>query len=206
VRRLGLPDDRIVLMLADDHAWSAKNPRPGAVYHADAEGAASRGTPGSEEDGGAGASDAGNLYAPRPEVDYTGADVTPDAILRVLTGRHEPGTPASRRLRAGRSSRLLLYLTGHGGDGFLKLHDKEELAAGDVADALATAAAAGRFTDGGVLALLDTCQASTLAEPMRTPGTIALASSVRDENSYAYGHDAGALARAVRRNMELLHA
>ena len=178
MRRLGLPDDRIVLMLADDHAWSAKNPRPGEVYHADA--GASRG-------GG----DGGNVYAPRPEVDYTGADVTPDAILRVLTGRHEPGTPASRRLRAGRSSRLLLYLTGHGGDGFLKLHDKEELAAGDVADALAAAAAAGRFTDGGVLALLDTCQASTLAVPMRTAGVIALASSVRDENSYAYGHDTG---------------
>ena len=43
-----------------------------------------------------------------------------------------------------------------------------------------------------MLVLLDTCQAATLSEPLRSAGVIAMASSVRGENSYAYGHDTGA--------------
>lgn len=39
-------------------------------------------------------------------------------------GRHPPGTPASKRLGSGPGSRVLLYLTGHGGDEFLKFHDQ----------------------------------------------------------------------------------
>lgn len=39
-------------------------------------------------------------------------------------GRHAPGTPPSKRLRSGPRSRMLLYLTGHGGDEFLKFHDQ----------------------------------------------------------------------------------
>ena len=32
VKRLGIPDSNIVLMLADQHACSARNPRPGTVF------------------------------------------------------------------------------------------------------------------------------------------------------------------------------
>lgn len=39
-------------------------------------------------------------------------------------GRHPAGTPASKRLDSGPASRVLLYLTGHGGDEFLKFHDQ----------------------------------------------------------------------------------
>lgn len=39
-------------------------------------------------------------------------------------GHHLPGTPASKRLRSGPSSRVLVFLSGHGGDEFLKFHDE----------------------------------------------------------------------------------
>lgn len=186
VRRLGVPDDRIVLMLADEHAVGAKNPFGGALF-------------GGDQDRSAG----GNLHPPDAVVDYAGPDVTPEALFALLTGRHAPGTPRARMLAAGSGGprdRLLLYMTGHGGDGFLKFHDKTEMAAEDLADALHAGRVAGRFGD--VLALFDTCQAATLTEPLRrlvtggSNGTgstfVALASSVRDENSYATGHDTGA--------------
>ncbi|XP_050340535.1 putative GPI-anchor transamidase [Bactrocera neohumeralis] len=32
VKRLGIPDSQIILMLADDMACNARNPRPGQVY------------------------------------------------------------------------------------------------------------------------------------------------------------------------------
>jgi glycosylphosphatidylinositol transamidase (GPIT) subunit GPI8 len=35
LRRLGLPDSRIVLMLADEHAASAQNVAPGTVFGTD---------------------------------------------------------------------------------------------------------------------------------------------------------------------------
>ena len=148
VRRLGLPDTRIILMLADNPACSPHNPTPGRVY--------------------ARKNDRmhGDVFSEDTQVDYSGAAVTADALLRVLSGHHRPGTPQSRRLAMGPRSRLLLYLTGHGGDGFLKFHDREELAAEDLATALSLAEAAERFSE--ALVVLDTCQAATLTEPLRT--------------------------------------
>jgi len=58
--------------------------------------------------------------------------VTVENFLRVLTGRHPPGTPWSRRLGSGPQSRVLVYMTGHGGDEFLKFHNHEEVGGEDL--------------------------------------------------------------------------
>lgn len=58
--------------------------------------------------------------------------VTVENFLRVLTGRHAPGTPLSRRLGSGPGSRVLVYMTGHGGDEFLKFHNHEEVGGADL--------------------------------------------------------------------------
>lgn len=112
LRRQGLPDSRILLMLADQPACSPRNIHPGQLFLAPGGPA----TSGSRVDL--------NLQADDAEVDYRGREVTVDALLRLLTGRHPAGTPAAKRLRSGPTSRVLLYLTGHGGDEFLKFHDQ----------------------------------------------------------------------------------
>ena len=43
-----------------------------------------------------------------------------------------------RRLLSDAQSNVLIYLTGHGGDGFLKFQDAEELTNQDLADAIET--------------------------------------------------------------------
>ena len=101
MRTLGLPDSRIVLMLADDHACSAANPLTGELFNVDGEREAGR-----------------SLYPPDVEVDYGGAAVTEDALLRLLTGRVLPGTPRNQRWDGGPGGRLLLYLTGEGGGNY----------------------------------------------------------------------------------------
>lgn len=58
--------------------------------------------------------------------------VTVENFLRVLTGRHARGTPLSRRLGSGPGSRVLVYMTGHGGDEFLKFHNHEEVGGADL--------------------------------------------------------------------------
>ena len=44
-------------------------------------------------------------------------------------------TPRSRRLNTDSKSNILFYLTGHGGENFLKFQDDEEINAFELADA-----------------------------------------------------------------------
>jgi glycosylphosphatidylinositol transamidase (GPIT) subunit GPI8 len=62
--------------------------------------------------------------------------VTVENFLRVLTGRHDSAVPRSKRLLSDEGSHILLYMTGHGGDEFLKFQDSEELQSHDLADAV----------------------------------------------------------------------
>ena len=66
VKRLGLPDSNIILMLADDAACNSRNHLPGCVF-------ANRGH-------------ALDLYGENIEVDYRGYEVTVQNFLRLLTG------------------------------------------------------------------------------------------------------------------------
>ena len=45
----------------------------------------------------------------------------------MLSGRHEPGEPSGRRLSGGVGANVLIYMTGHGGDEFLKFQDQFEI-------------------------------------------------------------------------------
>ena len=47
----------------------------------------------------------------------------------------EAHTPASKRLDTDERSNIFVYMTGHGGDEFLKFQDSEEISAFDLADA-----------------------------------------------------------------------
>jgi phosphatidylinositol glycan class K len=70
------------------------------------------------------------------QVDYRGYEVTVENFLRVLTGRHDSAVPRSKRLLSDEGSHILLYMTGHGGDQFLKFQDSEEIQSHDLADAI----------------------------------------------------------------------
>lgn len=50
-------------------------------------------------------------------------------------GRMEPSVPRSKRLLTDERSNIFVYMTGHGGNEFLKFQDMEEISAFDIADA-----------------------------------------------------------------------
>lgn len=174
-RRLGVRDDAIALFLPAAHASDARNVARGGVVNGD--GDAARGDVEGEWPG------SGRASAP-VEVDFADAAATPAALLRALRGRSGGNAPV---LSGGP---LLVMLTGHGGDGFLKFHDKEELSYADLGAALAAAGVARRYSS--LLVVADTCQAAsvTLAlEAAHVPRGIVIASSEVGENSYAVGFD-----------------
>lgn len=102
-------------MVADDMACNARNPRPATVFN--------------------NANQHINVYGDDVEVDYRGYEVTVENFVRLLTGRTQTGTPRSKKLLTDPGSNILIYLTGHGGDGFLKFQDSEEITNHELADA-----------------------------------------------------------------------
>lgn len=103
-------------MIADDMACNPRNPRPGQVYN--------------------NAKQHINVYGDDVEVDYRGYEVTVENFVRLLTGRTQNGTARSKKLLTDAGSNVLIYLTGHGGDGFLKFQDSEEITNQELADAV----------------------------------------------------------------------
>lgn len=167
VKRLGIPDERIILMLADDMACNARNKYPAQVFNNE--------------------NHMLNLYGDNVEVDYRGYEVTTENFFRVLTGRHETAVPRSKRLLSDEGSHILLYMTGHGGDEFLKFQDSEELQSHDLADAVKQMKEKRRFKE--LLIMVDTCQAATLFSQLHSPGVLAIGSSKKGENSYSHHLD-----------------
>ncbi|CAN6439443.1 unnamed protein product [Victoria cruziana] len=167
VKRLGIPDERIILMLADDMACNARNNYPAQVFNNE--------------------NHQLNLYGDNVEVDYRGYEVTVENFLRVLTGRHDSAVPRSKRLLSDEGSHILLYMTGHGGDQFLKFQDSEEIQSHDLADAIEQMREKRRFKE--LLIMVDTCQAATLFSQLYSPGVLAIGSSMKGENSYSHHLD-----------------
>jgi len=130
-----------------------------------------------------------DIYGMDVEVDFRGDEVTVENLIRVMTGRQHPDTPPSKRLLTDATSNILLYVTGHGGDEFLKFQDSEEIGAWDFADAVEQMRIQGRYNE--ILFMADTCQAFSLSKHFYSKNVIGVGSSLVGENSYSHHADAG---------------
>ncbi|XP_055380066.1 putative GPI-anchor transamidase [Condylostylus longicornis] len=167
VKRLGIPDSHIILMIADDMACNPRNPHPGFVYN--------------------NANQHINVYGDDVEVDYRGYEVTVENFVRLLTGRTQNGTASSKKLLTDAGSNILIYLTGHGGDGFLKFQDCEEITNQELADAVEQMWEKRRYNE--IFLMVDTCQAASLYEKFTSPNILAVASSLVGEDSLSHHVD-----------------
>ncbi|KAJ3194416.1 hypothetical protein HK101_002736 [Irineochytrium annulatum] len=171
VKRLGIPDSNILLMLSDDVACNSRNHFPATVYN-----------------------NAGkmlDLYGSNIEVDYRGYEVTVENFIRVLTGRHDDFVPRSKRLLTDDRSNVLIFMTGHGGDEFLKFQDAEEISSHDVADAIAQMFEKRRVHTRyhEIFLMIETCQAASMYKRIYSPNVLAAASSLTGENSLSHHTD-----------------
>ncbi|KFA60515.1 hypothetical protein S40285_07872 [Stachybotrys chlorohalonatus IBT 40285] len=188
VKRLGIPDSQIILMLPDDMACNPRNAFPGTVY--------------SNSDR------AVDLYGDNIEVDYRGYEVTVENFIRLLTDRVGAEMPRSKRLLTDDRSNILVYMTGHGGNEFLKFQDAEEIGAFDLADAFEQMWEKKRYHE--ILFMIDTCQANTMYSRLYSPNIIATGSSELDQSSYSHHADSDVGVAVIDRytyyNLEFLEA
>lgn len=162
-KQYGVPEDKIILMNGFDDVCGIRNPFPGQIY---------------------GDTKMKLNICEDVVSDYHGADVTVDAFLRLLTGRHHRGTPLSKRLSSNNQSSVLIFLSGHGGDGFFKFRDFEEVSSEEIGLAISEMELKNRYKQ--LLIISDTCQAASLTTHVSSRDVVSVASSRVGENSYAY--------------------
>ncbi|KAG7697982.1 hypothetical protein KL930_001644 [Ogataea haglerorum] len=167
VKRLGIPDSQIILMLSDDIACNPRNAFPGFVFN--------------------NADRQLELYGDNIEVDYRGYEVTVENFIRLLTDRWPDEQPKSKRLLTDEHSNIFIYMTGHGGDEFLKFQDAEEISSYDIADAFEEMHEKKRYNE--IFFMIDTCQANTMYSKFYSPNILAVGSSDLHESSYSHHSD-----------------
>lgn len=167
VKRLGIPDSQIILMLSDDIACNPRNAFPGTVFN--------------------NMDQALDLYGDLIEVDYRGYEVTVENFVRLLTDRWDANHPRSKRLLTDENSNIFIYLTGHGGNEFLKFQDAEEISAYDIAHAFEQMHEKKRYNE--IFFMIDTCQANTMFKHFYSPNILSVGSLAIDESSYSHHLD-----------------
>jgi phosphatidylinositol glycan class K len=153
-------------MLSDDMACSTRNPKPGTVFNNENEMI--------------------NVYGDDVEVDYRGNEVTVKNFIRVLTGRLPEATPNSKKLMSDETSNVLIYMSGHGGDGFLKFQDSEEISDIELADVMEQMWQKKRYNN--MLFMIDSCQAQSMFLKFYSPNILAVASSKVGEDSLSVSY------------------
>jgi len=105
VNKFGIPDKQVIVMQYDDIANDPQNPYKGQIFNKPT----AAGTPGVDVYGGC-------------KKDYTGAAVTPEMFVAVMTGDASKtgGRPV---LQSGAGDRVFIFFTDHGGTGIIAFPD-----------------------------------------------------------------------------------
>ena len=124
-----------------------------------------------------------NLYK-GAQFDYVGDDVNVHSFIHLLTQRYSKFTPWYQRLRSEKTSNILLFMSGHGGEEFFKFQDQDDLTAnqlGQILNEMDT-----KHLYNRILLLVDTCKSETFLSQVKAKNIIIISSSASTENSYAH--------------------
>jgi ABC-type branched-subunit amino acid transport system substrate-binding protein len=176
LRANGVPDDHIVLIMADDLANSPSNPEPGVVR---------------QITGGP------DLYE-NAEIDYLLADVTPGNLLAILSGDVTPKTPTV--VGSTSADNVYVFIAGHGEEEGVYLgYDRPIL--GAVAqgtlltpDALRSTLAVMNANDSyrQMLIAIESCKGGTFGVGLDVPDVLLLSGASQHENSLSTNFDTAA--------------
>jgi hypothetical protein len=168
LRRAGVPDDRIILIVADDLAHAPENPSPGTVQ---------------QSEGGP------NLYD-AVSIDYDLDDLNADDVVDILAGRRSERLPEVIDSTAG--DNVYVFISGHGSAQGLFVGVDEEaervpedsfISPARFADTIADMDAHARYRR--LLIVLEACHAGVMAEELTAPGALVITGANAVENSLA---------------------
>lgn len=97
--------------------------------------------------------------------------------------RHDENVTRNKILDTNEHSNILIFMTGHGGENFLKFRNVEEVSAHDVSAAFGQMWQDRRYKE--ILFIIDTCQAGSMISMFKAPNIYGIASSKVGESSYS---------------------
>jgi len=165
----GIPDENIIVMMYDDIANNDENPTKGVVVNHP---------------------DGGDVYKGVLK-DYTGATVTPQNFINVLTGNSAAmkGIGSGRVIESGPNDHVFVNFVDHGATGILGFPDGE-LTVKQLNDALTQMHTQNRYQK--LVLYVEACEAGSMFKDV-LPNNInifATTASDYDESSYACYYDA----------------
>jgi len=165
----GIPDENIIVMMYDDIANNEQNPTKGVVVNHP---------------------DGGDVYKGVLK-DYTGATVTPDNFINVLTGNKAAmkGIGSGRVIESGPNDHVFVNFVDHGATGILGFPDGE-LTAKQLNDALNQLHTQNRYQK--LVLYIEACESGSMFKDILATNIniFATTASDYDESSYACYYDA----------------
>uniref|UniRef100_I1PYR6 legumain n=2 Tax=Oryza glaberrima TaxID=4538 RepID=I1PYR6_ORYGL len=165
MKKGGLKDQNIVVMMYDDIAYNPKNPRKGVIINKP---------------------NGGNVYAGVPK-DYKGKDVNKNNFLAVLLGKKSAltGAGSGKVISSGPNDHVFVYYSDHGGPGVLSMPSGEGLYANELVQALKKKRAGGAFLN--LVVYLEACESGSIFEGLLPSniGVYAMTASNKTESSWA---------------------
>jgi len=165
----GIPEDNIIVMMADDIAYNDENPYPGNIIN----------VPNGE-----------NVYLGVPK-DYTGEDVNKNTLKNVLLG--ESGSNASHNsqkvLRSTEEDNVFIYYSDHGAKGLILMPYGDPLYADELGWLLQEMRIRKMFKN--LVFYLEACESGSMFDGFlpKDMGIYAMTASAADEPSFAYFWD-----------------
>ncbi|XP_078662942.1 legumain-like [Branchiostoma floridae x Branchiostoma belcheri] len=165
LHRNGIPDERIVVMMADDLAHNIRNPTKGVIINHP---------------------DGPDVYHGVPK-DYTRFDVTAKNFLRVLKGDREgvAGIGSGKVIESGPHDNVFVYYTDHGAPGIVAMPHGGMLHADDLVTTLKEMHQEGKFNK--LVFYLESCESGSMFDKILPDNINIFATTAANgkESSYA---------------------
>ncbi|KAH9118128.1 hypothetical protein AeMF1_008553 [Aphanomyces euteiches] len=164
VRRHGIPESNIILMMYDDAANSTSNPYPGQLFNHPK----------------AFKSEAVDVYKDC-HVDYRGDDVTPKKFLQVLLGDSSAG---GKVLKSTANDRVFVNFVDHGAPGFV-VFPKDNLYAKDLVQTLKLMHAGGKFKE--LVFYVEACESGSMFKNLLPTDINVYATTAANDHESSWG-------------------
>ncbi|KAI8530998.1 hypothetical protein RHMOL_Rhmol11G0103400 [Rhododendron molle] len=164
LRKGGLKDENIIVLMYDDIASNEENPRPGIIINSP---------------------DGDNVYSGVPK-DYTGDDVTVNNFFAVILGNRTALTGGSGKVvDSGPNDHIFIYYSDHGGPGVLGMPTNPFMYAKDLIDVLKKKHASGTYKS--LVFYLEACESGSIFEGLLPEGLNIYATTAANAEESSWG-------------------
>jgi len=166
VHKMGVPDERIIVMMKDDIANNAQNPKPGQIIN--------------EPNGP-------DVYAGVPK-DFTGSLVNSDNFVKILTGEDMTGVGSGKTLKSTSDDNVFVFFDDHGSEGAICFPRGCDLDAKKMQTTLDTMASKKLFKN--LVFYVEACFAGSVFYKLTIPDNVYITTAAPiGASSFAYNWD-----------------